>query len=111
MYTALSNWCPDWKGPPLLPSPLPPAGFQMDDSLFSALDSMDILVEEQEAPEGGQVMVSGAANSVPVAVGYLISTSPPGHLPEEFWGYERSQCSCSMFKVSCHTSPKNFVGI
>ena len=71
----------------------------MDDSLFSALDSMDILVEP-EAPEGAQVMVSGAANSVPEAVGYLISTSPPGHLPEEFWGYERSQSSCSMFKVS-----------
>jgi hypothetical protein len=77
------------------------AGFQMDDSLFSALDSMDILVEP-EAPEGAQVMVSGAANSLPEAVGYLISTSPPGHLPEEFWGYERSQSSCSMFKVSLH---------
>ena len=80
--------------------PLPsPAGFQMDDSLFSALDNMDILVEP-EAPSGSQVMVSGAANSVPEAVGYLISTTPPGHLPEEFWGYERQQASCSMFKVS-----------
>ena len=76
-----------------------PAGFQMDDSLFSALDNMDILVEP-EAPGGGQVTVSGSANSVPEAVGYLISTSAPGHLPEEFWGYERSQSSCSMFKVS-----------
>ena len=76
----------------------PPAGFQMDDSLFSALDSMDILMEP-EVPGGGHMMVAGAEDSIPKAVGYLISTSPPGHLPEEFWGYEKSQSSCSMFKV------------
>lgn len=69
----------------------------MDDSLFSALDSMDIL-EPETGPQMG--VVAGAEDSVPKAVGYLISTSPPGHLPEEFWGYERSQSSCSMFKVT-----------
>ena len=82
-------------------------GFQVDDSLFEALDNMDILAEP-EAPGGSQVMVAGAADSIPKAVGYLISTSPPGYLPEEFWGYDRSQSNCSMFKVtsslpsSCH---------
>ena len=83
-----------------LPPPLYPAGFQVDDDLFSALDNMDILEPD---PGGAQVgMVAGAEDSVPKAVGYLISTSPPGHLPEEFWGYERSQSSCSMFKVGTH---------
>jgi hypothetical protein len=77
------------------------AGFQMDDSLFSALDSMDILMEP-EVPGGGHMMVAGAEDSIPKAVGYLISTSPTGYLPEEFWGYEKSQSSCSMFKVGCN---------
>ena len=48
------------------------------------------------------MMVAGAEDSIPKAVGYLISTSPPGYLPEEFWGYEKSHSSCSMFKVSLH---------
>ena len=44
----------------------------------------------------------------PKATGYLISTSPPGNLPQEFWGHDRPQSFCSMFKVllHCHRSEK-----
>ena len=76
-------------------SPVLPPGFQFDESIFENLP-VDVL----EPVGGGQVgMVAGAEDTVPKAVGYLISTSPPGYLPEEFWGYEKPQSSCSMFKV------------
>jgi len=44
----------------------------------------------------------------PKATGYLISTAPPGDLPAEFWGHDRPQSTCSMFKVllHCHRSEK-----
>lgn len=44
----------------------------------------------------------------PKATGYLISTSPSGDLPLEFWGHDRPQSFCSMFKVllHCHRSEK-----
>ncbi len=43
----------------------------------------------------------------PKATGYLISTAPPGELPNEFWGHEKPQNLCSIFKVllHCHRIP------
>lgn len=41
----------------------------------------------------------GADASTPKATGYLISTSPCGGLPLEFWGYQKPYSDCSMFKV------------
>ena len=35
----------------------------------------------------------------PLATGYLISTTPPGNLPSEFWGHDKPQTVCNMFKV------------
>lgn len=35
----------------------------------------------------------------PLATGYLISTTPPGNLPTEFWGHDKPQSMCHMFKV------------
>eukprot|EP00731_Ephydatia_muelleri_P022484 Em0015g67a len=52
----------------------------------------------------------GADASTPKATGYLISTSPCGGLPLEFWGYQKPYSDCSMFKVllHCHRSEKEF---
>ena len=41
----------------------------------------------------------GADAGTPKATGYLISTSPCGGLPLEFWGYQKPYSECSMFKV------------
>ena len=51
---------------------------------------------------------SGTEDTSPKATGYLISTSPSGDLPLEFWGHDRPQSFCSMFKVllHCHRSEK-----
>lgn len=51
---------------------------------------------------------SGNEDTSPKATGYLISTSPPGDLPLEFWGHDRPQGFCSMFKIllHCHRSEK-----
>ena len=52
----------------------------------------------------------GADAGTPKATGYLISTSPCGGLPLEFWGYQKPYSECSMFKVllHCHRSEKEF---
>lgn len=52
----------------------------------------------------------GADASAPKATGYLISTSPCGGLPLEFWGYQKPYLECSLFKVllHCHRSEKEF---
>ena len=53
-------------------------------------------------------MTPAVEDTSPKATGYLISTSPPGDLPSEFWGHDRPHSYCSMFKVllHCHRSEK-----
>ena len=71
------------------------AGF--DDIFSSALGDMDF----GEAFQTTQLVTPGTEDvRAPLAVGFLISTTPPGLLPEEFWGHDRPQTMCSMFKVS-----------
>ena len=70
------------------------AGF--DDIFSSALGDMDL----GEAFQTTQLVTPGTEDvRAPLAVGFLISTTPPGLLPEEFWGHDRPQTMCSMFKV------------
>lgn len=60
---------------------------------------------------GAQLGVGqGVEDCTPKAMGYLISTSPTGDLPEEFWGHDRPQTVCSMFKVllHCHSHTKAY---
>lgn len=63
--------------------------------------------EELQASQLGYTPAA-AEDTSPKATGYLISTSPPGDLPLEFWGHDRPQSFCSMFKVMlhCHRSEK-----
>ena len=71
-------------------------GFKFEEELRKATVGLTPAVEE---------------NTSPKATGYLISTSPPGDLPTEFWGHDRPQSFCSMFKVllHCHRSTKEFL--
>lgn len=43
--------------------------------------------------------IPGEDIRAPLASGYLISTIPPGNLPSEFWGHDKPQSVCHMFKV------------
>lgn len=73
----------------------------MDASLMGDLNSelsgIDLGEEFRNAPLG---MAQGVEETLPKATGYLISTSPPGDLPDEFWGHDKPQTLCTMFKVS-----------
>ena len=62
----------------------------------SELQSMDF---GEDFPNTQLGMAQGMEDALPKATGYLISTSPPGKLPEEFWGHDKPQTSCSLFKV------------
>ena len=68
-----------------------------DDIFSSAFSGMDF----GEAFQNTQLGVTPGTEDVraPLAVGFLISTTPPGLLPEEFWGHDRPQTICTMFKV------------
>lgn len=69
------------------------AGFLGD--IGSELSNMTI--DWGEGPQGS--VTQGIEDTSPKATGYLISTSLPGPLPDEFWGHSAPQTLCSMFKV------------
>lgn len=73
--------------------------------LGSELSGINIGEELQNSQIG---FTPAVEDTTPKATGYLISTLPPGDLPKEFWGHERPQTCCSMFKVllHCHRSEK-----
>ena len=50
-------------------------------------------------PNANITAIPGEDIRAPLATGYLISTVPPGHLPNEFWGHDKPQSVCHMFKV------------
>ncbi len=79
------------------------------DNLGSDLQNIDFGEADFHSAQLG--MGQGAEDSTPKAMGYLISTSPTGELPDEFWGHDRPQTVCSMFKVllHCHRSVKAIV--
>ena len=86
--------------PPFLPPFLSLSAFPMDIGLMgdlnSELSTIDLGEEFHNAPLG---MGQGVEDTLPKATGYLISSSPPGDLPDEFWGHDKPQTLCSMFKV------------
>ncbi len=87
----------------------PIVGFPME----GILGDLDSELQGMDFGEAGIHMGvgQGAEDCTPKAVGYLISTSPTGELPDEFWGHGRPQTVCSMFKVllHCHRSVKAYV--
>lgn len=77
---------------------------------FGGLDELSGInfSEEFQNSQLGFSPASDSEDTSPKATGYLISTSPPGDLPLEFWGHDRPQSFCSMFKIllHCHRSEK-----
>ncbi len=73
--------------------------------IVPGLNDINILEEIQKTQMG---YTPATEDTSPKATGYLISTSPSGDLPLEFWGHDRPQSICSMFKIllHCHRSEK-----
>ena len=89
---------------PLPPPPPPPQGFPMDTGLMGDIDSeLQSMDFGEDFPSTQLGVAQGMEDTLPKATGYLISTSPPGQLPDEFFGHDKPQTACSLFKV-CITS-------
>ena len=86
-------------------SPLFPTGLDVTAGLdFTAeLNAINVMDEPFNNPS----YIVPVEDTGPKATGYLISTSPPGDLPNEFWGHEKPHNFCSIFKVllHCHRIP------
>ena len=72
----------------------------MDPGLLGDIGSE--LAEMDFGEDFHSTLAQGMDNVTPKATGYLISTSPTGELPDGFWGHDRPQTVCSMFKVLLH---------
>ena len=86
-----------YLGPPTLPwspyiTPYITGGFGVD--ILDGIEMDHIHLDTQVG------ITLGADAGTPKATGYLISTSPCGGLPLEFWGYQKPYSECSMFKAS-----------
>ena len=88
--TLVSDGCPATI-PPHVPLDVFPGGVGVD-----ILDDIEMDHIHLDTQAG---ITLGADASTPKATGYLISTSPCGGLPLEFWGYQKPYSDCSMFKV------------
>jgi hypothetical protein len=75
------------------------------DDIFSGLNDMDIQTTSINP-------LPGEDAKAPLASSYLISTVPSGSLPNEFWGHDKPQSVCQMFKtlLHCHLSVHAFPG-